>query len=252
MVFYFVFDESETPVYTVHMRLHRFFIEETVGNAKNIVINNEQLIHQWKKVFRYAPGDSVIVFDNSGYEYTASIEYIEGAEARLIVTHEEQKPLSTKREVYLFVSITKKDTFEWILEKATELGVDRVIPLISERSEKKDLNFERAKKIIIEASEQSGRVILPRLYEIATLTDALTHYDIPKATFDPTGSAFITSASGVPTEGPFAVYIGPEGGWSPKELELFRANKTPVYSLGTQVLRAETAAIAVLSLLLLR
>lgn len=240
------------PVYTVHMRLHRFFIEESVGDNKNIVITNEQLIHQWKKVFRYKPGDSVIVFDNSGYEFTASIEYIEPSEAKLSVTHSEQKSLTTQREVYLFMSLTKKDTFEWVLEKGTEIGIDRVIPILSERSEKKDLNFERAKKILTEASEQSGRTILPRIYEIASLEDGMNHYDIPKVAFDPTGDSFEIAQKSLPQSGPLAVFIGPEGGWSATELEVFRTNKIPVYSLGTQVLRAETAAIAILSLLILR
>ena len=242
------------PVYTVCMRLHRFFVRETVGNDKNIVIRDEQMIHQWKRVFRYITGDSVVLFDNSGYEYTATIDYIEPDEARLTVTHEENKVPATQRNVTVYMAITKKDTFECVLEKGTELGVARVIPVIAERSEKKDLNFERAQRILVEASEQSGRTTVPQIGDIVSFTEAGSQIAVSNTgiAFDPTGTSFAAASASLPQSGDISVCIGAEGGWSPKELEVFETNKIPVYSLGTQVLRAETAAIAVLSLLLLK
>ncbi len=239
------------------MRLHRFFIEQSVGDKKDITITTEPLIHQWKKVFRYKPGDQVTVFDNSGYEYTAQIEYMEPAEARLTVIESRQKSGldSDKKEVHLYASLTKKDTFEWVLEKTTELGVTRITPVISERSEKKGLNFERAKKILTEASEQSGRVIVPRLYDITPFEDAITQYDMLKMAFDPIGVPFVPAmvvSKAIFQSDLIAVFIGPEGGWTTAELELFKKHNIPVYSLGPQILRAETASIAIMALLLLR
>ena len=237
------------------MRLHRFFIDHTIGDKKEVIITQESLLHQWKKVFRYAPSDQVILFDNSGYEYTARIEYFEPREAQVVITGVSDKNGHISPDVYLYASLTKKDTFEWVLEKTTELGITRIIPIVSERSEKKGLNFDRAKKILVEASEQSGRVVVPRLYEITEFADALTQYDISKITFDPTGESFahaLKNKDSILNTKPLAIFVGPEGGWSPKELELFRVHKIPVYSLGAQILRAETACIAIVSLVLLR
>jgi 16S rRNA (uracil1498-N3)-methyltransferase len=235
------------------MRLHRFFIDQIVGEKTELVITDENHIHQWKRVFRYKKGDTVILFDNSGYEYTGSIDSLESDEARITITKAVLKKKEHDLEIYLFASLTKKDTFEWMMEKVTELGVARIIPLLSERSEKKGLNLDRAKKILVEAGEQSGRVEVPRLYEITHLADALTHYDIPVVAFDPDGKKFDAEARTQLTEtkGPLAVYIGPEGGWSDAELALFKEKKATIYSLGEQVLRAETASAAVVSLLML-
>jgi 16S rRNA (uracil1498-N3)-methyltransferase len=118
------------------MRLHRFFLEQSIGaeesGNKNLVLTHEPLLHQWKRVFRYKPGDKVLLFDNSGYEFEAEIEYLEPKEARLrIVEAKDKNGNKTKVAVHLCASLTKKDTFEWMLEKVTELGVTEVTPILS-------------------------------------------------------------------------------------------------------------------------
>ncbi len=229
------------------MRLHRFFIDEKVGDQRELHIPSEKLIHQWRNVFRFEPGCSVILNDDSGYDYEAVIDSLNKNEANVRIVERRENKNVPSREIYLFVSLTKKDTFEWVLEKATELGVSRIIPIISERSEKKAINFERAKKIIREAAEQSGRAVLPRLYEVMNLADALSQYEVPSIAWHPEAEIYtkqnIKSAT-------LACYIGPEGGWSPREISLFVEHKVPVVSLGAAVLRTETASIATLALLL--
>jgi len=156
-----------------------------------------------------------------------------------------------KREVWLFPSLIKNSNFDWILEKATELGVSHIVPVISERSEKKDLNFERSQKIMKEASEQSGRGVLPILHEVATLNDVIKlaqKENIPLVSFHSRTQNFVEKTF---EKEKIGTLIGPEGGWSDAELALFARHKIPIYSLGKQVLRAETACVAVLSRILL-
>ena len=164
-----------------------------------------------------------------------------------------------EQEVWLYASIVKKDNFEWIAEKATELGVSHIVPVMSERSEKKSLNLERLEKIVIEASEQSGRGDVPMIHPIVSLGEAI---DQAKISFTSGPHEVLEQPREViafHTEGEFfqrsgfggvksvAVFIGPEGGWSEREVELFHIENIPVKCLGKQVLRAETAAVAALA-----
>ena len=156
------------------MKLHRFYIEETVGNADQIRIASSGIGEQLQRVVKRKPGDNIIIFDNSGFEYEVVII---GYDNYTIICDVKKKTVNNilpKREVYLFASIVKKDKFEWIVEKGTELGVTHIIPVISARSEKKDLNTDRLKRISVEACEQSGRATIPEIADILNLDDAIT------------------------------------------------------------------------------
>ncbi|MFM2357586.1 MAG: hypothetical protein RJA61_323, partial [Candidatus Parcubacteria bacterium] len=137
-----------------------------------------------------------------------------------------------------------------ILEKCTELGVTHFVPIISERSEKKNLNYERAQKIIKEASEQSGRGTLPELGETCVLQDVFEKYPMDFIAFDFSGTKLENNKFQI-TNSKIGILIGPEGGWTERELQVFKDKHIPLFTLGNQVLRAETAAVAVSSLLLL-
>lgn len=138
---------------------------------------------------------------------------------------------------------------EWVLEKGTELGVSVFVPLVSDRSEKKNLNVERAEKILIESSEQSGRTVVPKLRDVVTFDEAIVE-DFPCFAFHPKGDVFTIEHT--QNYSPLGIFIGPEGGWSDREIFLFKQNNVRVYSLGEQTLRAETAAVAISSLILLQ
>jgi 16S rRNA (uracil1498-N3)-methyltransferase len=231
------------------MRLHRFFVSQVLNNNKDVVVSETPLLHQWKSVFRLKGEDQVILLDNSGFEYVCEIKILSRKEANLVVI-EKRKSLNVPiREVYIFASLIKKDRFEWILEKGTELGVSHFVPVISDRSENKNLNLERAKKIITEASEQSGRGTLPVIHKVLKLDDALTAFPIPLVVLHTNGDKNISLFEG---DNRVGVFIGPEGGWSEGDLELLKKYSVPLVKLGEQTLRAETAAIAVASILLLK
>jgi 16S rRNA (uracil1498-N3)-methyltransferase len=155
------------------------------------------------------------------------------------------------REVWLCVGIIKKD-FELIVEKATELGVSHIVPLLCKRSEKKDVNLERLRKIAAEASEQSGRGEVPMVHDVISLENILKSSILPeeKIFLHPEGK-YIGDFLSAKNSKHIAVFLGPEGGFTPAEIEEFSVYRIPEVSLGSQTLRTETAAIAVSSLLLL-
>jgi 16S rRNA (uracil1498-N3)-methyltransferase len=218
------------------------------------------MVNQTSRVFRLKTGDGVILFDGSGNDYECAISDLhKGQPCSITFKVEKHGPsrYMPDREIALCVAVVKKDTFEWIVEKATELGVTKIIPIVAERSEKKNLNKERLNKIAVEASEQSGRGNVPIIHPIISLQESIkwvVEKKIPAAAFHLDGEIYTQDRSAPARSRPAQnteLFIGPEGGWSPTEIEMFHTNKIPLVSLGKQVLRTETAVVAALSLTLL-
>lgn len=230
------------------MRLHRFYLSKEIGTQREIHVRDSNLYNQLKNVFRFTVGGQVILFDNTGYEYHAMIAGFRDGGITFSIMKAEENPNEPFRELHLFVSLLKKDNFEYVLEKGTEIGVSKFIPILTDRSEKKSFNEERAQKIIIEASEQSGRTRLPVIAPITPLSEVLAQ-TFPCFVFDPKGDVFTIEHA--QNFSPLGAFIGPEGGFTERELILLKQEGVRAYSLGHQVLRAETASIAVASLLLL-
>ena len=234
------------------MRLHRFYSENVLPAEGEIFrVENFELCHQWRKVFRYNVGSQVIMFDGNGFEALCQIEDFDHAVASLRVGQKRPNRNRPSREVHIFQSLIKKDNLEWFFQKGTELGVSHFHPFISDRSQKKSFNIERASKIVREASEQSGRAVPPNISEVLTMEEAL------KLTFPAVMTALHGSGDRFSkfletlANCAIGVFIGPEGGWSDRELAGFEKHHIPLLSLGHQTLRAETAAVAVSTLLLL-
>jgi 16S rRNA (uracil1498-N3)-methyltransferase len=157
-------------------------------------------------------------------------------------------------DVKLLLAVVKFDAFEWALEKATELGVSTIVPLAAERSEKALLTAaakraERWKKILLEASQQSRRVRVPRLQNLRLIDDALSD-DTDGARLclseRPEAPSLKRVISDVKAQSA-TLAIGPEGGWTDRELEVARQNGFREVSLGRLILRTETAVIAALA-----
>ena len=233
------------------MRLHNFFIKEKINGRENILVADSSLIKQWIGVLRFQTGSQVILLDNSGKEHLAIFVSLawDGAKLKILETKESKN--IPEKEIYLCQSLIKKDKMEWVFEKGTELGVSFFLPILSERSEKKKINKERAEKIITEASEQSGRGVKPYLHELKTLEEILEDFPIPSICFDPSGKDFSVYKDNFLSKKEVGIFIGPEGGWSERELRIFKEKNIPIFSLGRQILRAETAAIAVSAIMLL-
>jgi len=143
----------------------------------------------------------------------------------------------------LYVSILKKDNFEVVTQKATEVGATKIVPIISARTIKKDVNMERLRRIATEASEQSGRTVVPEIsvpIDFAVAVDLARENDVNYA-FEKEMPEFDNVA--VQKFKSVGLFIGPEGGWLPEELDKMKQNKFVFAGLGKNVLRAETAAI---------
>ena len=233
------------------MRLHNFFIEQKLKDTKGgeIVIADPEKIHQWLHVFRFSAGDKVVLLDNSGVEFVSQFRELSPLGASLSILEAKKNTNTPSKELILFQSLIKNDKFEWVLQKGTELGVARFTPILADHSEKKNLNLRRCKKIIIEASEQCGRGHLPKLSEVMKFEESFGQCDARAVAFHPDAPHF--DKRDFLDEKHLAIFIGPEGGWSEREMSLFTEQNVSVFSFGPLVLRSETAAIALSSLILL-
>ena len=152
--------------------------------------------------------------------------------------------------IELAICLVKKGPMETILQKATELGVSRITPIISERTEVKELNYERAQKIVIEATEQSNQFNPPELSKVIKLKDFLEKIDSgAKFLFADVNSQNILQKKDVEGDTLKTILIGPEGDFSPSEREsiLAKANTTS-FSISKNILRSDTAVISAISL----
>ncbi len=238
------------------MRLHRFYVNDSVKQqplGEEIVVDDVSTIKQWSKVFRYKQGDSVILFDGHQKDCTYEIDSISTKEAKLhLVSLKETFPLP--KNITLYLSLIKKDNFELAVQKCTELGVSTIIPVLTERSEKKSLNMERLRNIAIEASEQCGRGDVPVISEITTLEEAFSSKDAEALHIVAAmGGVSCSSAEGerLLNSKALTIWIGPEGGWGEGDKAIFAQGGTTSMSFGSTVLRAETAAIVGVGFLLL-
>jgi 16S rRNA (uracil1498-N3)-methyltransferase len=221
------------------MRLHRFYLNQEV--EEKILIHDQNLINQWFRVFRFKTGDRIILFFNNGFDYEFVFVSINKNEACLEKKSKKEKINFLKRKIFLFQSIIKKDNFEWIVEKGTEVGVFSFEPVISERSEKKNLNLERLNLIAKEATEQSGRNFVPNISEPKNLSEILENLKMSAVAFDGSGNKF--SSSQIKSENELAIFVGPEGGFSDKERLWFSKSNIKTVKMSGNILRSETAAI---------
>ncbi len=222
------------------MHLHRFYIGDTLSLTQDVWLHDEPLLHQWRRVLRLKVGDEVVLFEGQTADRLYKITELNEREAHLALVTELVRKLPP-RNMYLLWALLKKDKNDWVLQKATELGVSHFVPLLAERSEKTGFNLERARKIVVEAAEQCGRSDIPSLREpihVATalqeFTDKVSLYICEQGSED--GVEDKALAAGV--------LIGPEGGWSDAEKQLFKAAGLGHLSLHDFTLRAETAALA--------
>jgi 16S rRNA (uracil1498-N3)-methyltransferase len=194
-------------------------------------------------------GDVVILCDDRTGEWAARVVAVAKRQVSLVVDAM-LRPRETVPDLWLCAALLKKDRFDLILEKATELGVGRIQPIVTRRCVADKLNGERARAITTEAAEQCARTALPALAEPVKLDALLAGWPQGRALFfaDEAGGEPAAAAFAGPP-GPAAILTGPEGGFDEAERTAIRAHPSarPI-SLGPRILRGETAAIAALAL----
>ncbi|MBL4858788.1 MAG: 16S rRNA (uracil(1498)-N(3))-methyltransferase [Erythrobacter sp.] len=225
----------------------RLFVDSLLSEGAEVRIEGNQA-HYLGKVMRISPGDTVILCDNESGEWAA--EVIEAAKRH--ITLKARQHLREREEVpdfWLCAALLKKDRFDMVLEKATELGVAAIHPIVTRRCVADKLNSERASAIVTEAAEQCARTALPAVAEPRKLDALLRDWPEDRILFfaDEEGGESAADAFCY-AEGPAALLTGPEGGFDDEERAAIRAhpNARPI-SLGPRILRGETAALAGIS-----
>ncbi|MFH1710647.1 MAG: 16S rRNA (uracil(1498)-N(3))-methyltransferase [bacterium] len=216
-------------------------------------------VNYLKNVLRLKVGDEVIVIDNKNKEYSSRIESFEKKSIKLGLTAELRPRSGSKVNVTIAQGLPKNPKMDIVVQKATELGAAKIIPMKTERSivkvysEKEKSKVDRWQKIAKEAAEQSGRLSIPLVEKIQDLKEVLGSckdcdgrvilWEMEKAM---TIKAFLQANKGIKD---LFVLIGPEGGFSHDEVELAKKNGFTTVSIGSRILRTETASAAVLSMI---
>ena len=226
------------------MKLHRFIGEYNLSK-KEVEITDSKIINQIKAVLRLKKGDKIILSDGKGQSGEiildiVSTNKITGTISKINLPADAES-FGEARKVDLYLSILKKENFELAVQKAVEAGVSNITPIITERTIKTGLNVLRLEKIILEASEQCGRNIVPALSPILDFKNALIDgaKNEEKIIFHLNGEKFHPSTS----SGQISIFVDPEGGFTSKEIILAKENGYTIVSLGPLTLRGETAAI---------
>jgi 16S rRNA (uracil1498-N3)-methyltransferase len=223
---------------------NRFYIDAHLAAGATVALSDEERHHA--RVLRVRDGEEVEVFNGRGASFLATFESADII--RLLTRTPDREP---RTAIHLAMSIIPIDKFELVLQKATELGVRSIVPLIAARTEVRPERYrgkeERWRKIVFEATKQSGRSIIPAI-EPATPFEEVVARAGTKIIFDADADPSTTAQPGNPT----TLLIGPEGGWSGEELGAARERGCLFEQLGPRRLRAETAAIVAMALIAAR
>ena len=221
---------------------------------------NKNQSHYIKNVMRLKPGENISIFNSYG-EWNSKIESYEKGKAQIKILNKVRghqryrKELLYKeneKKIWLAFAPIKQNPLNFMIQKATELGVQKFIPLICERSIVKNINTARIKKIIIESSEQSNRLSIPEIKKIESLKNFLKIF--PKNGYIifcdiNTHEKNLKEILKKKIEGPICILVGPEGDFSETERQLIiNLNQAYPLSLASNILRAETAAIAAIAI----
>jgi 16S rRNA (uracil1498-N3)-methyltransferase len=235
-------------------KIHRFNITNIDLNKLNLkdILNiyqkdNQELINQWCTVLKFKEGEIIKLFtgrDNVEYLFQINAINKKSCEMILLEKISRDDDSENKLEINLFLSIFKNE-FEEGLRFATELGVTNIYPVISERTVRKEINIARLQKIVIESSEQCGRMNIPSLHEVQDLKDILNSTNFSSQ--DSLNICYHTQKTDISHEtkskySQINIFIGPEGGWSETELTQFKSKDVWIRNLSNiNTLRAVTA-----------
>ena len=222
-------------------------------HPNSIVENTTKLLskehgHYVSNVMRLKLGSRINFFNKDG-EWESEITLIQKDKVEVKFT-KKIKQASNRYKIELAICLVKKNPMETILQKSTELGVSKIIPIVSERTEVKDLNYERARKIVIEATEQSNQLNPPEISEVKKLKDFLKNLDSStKLLFSDVNSKTILKNDDIKKGEALSILIGPEGDFSPAEREsILTVPDVKSFTISKNILRSDTAVITAISL----
>ncbi|MEZ0469380.1 16S rRNA (uracil(1498)-N(3))-methyltransferase [Luteimonas salinilitoris] len=236
------------------MRLTRAYLDASLAPGMRVALSDAAAAHLLR-VLRLREGDACVLFNGDGHDYDCRIAAAgkRGGEAEVLAvrTVDNESPL----RIVLLQGIARGEKMDWILQKATELGVAGFVPVGSERSEVK-LDAARAEKrlahwnsVVVAACEQSGRARVPGVAAAQPLAAALPALPQggPRLLLDPFATQTVASLPVPQQDAPVVIAVGPEGGWSARDRETLHASGFAGIRLGPRVLRTETAGIAAIA-----
>jgi 16S rRNA (uracil1498-N3)-methyltransferase len=228
------------------MNIRLYYPNSIVENTTGLI--TKEHTHYIVNVLRLKRGAEINFFNKNG-EWKSEIIYLEKNRVEVKFLKKIKQPTSSSK-INLAICLVKKIPMDIILQKATELGVGKIIPLISERTEVKELNFNRAKKIVIEATEQSNQLMPPEILEVTKLKDFLQNLDVnSKLLFADVNSNDSLKNEDLKNSKSLSVLIGPEGDFSPQEREIILGNAmVKPFKISRNILRSDTAVISAISL----
>jgi len=221
----------------------RLFTKAPLG-MKQVVELSDNQVHYLLHVMRQKEGDQVHLFNGCDGEWNGIIESLNKKQG-IVRLEKLSRSQEKEPQVVLCPALIKKENMDLVFQKATELGVSEIFPLLTERTVVPKLNLARAQSIVTEAAEQCERLSVPEVHEPVKIRD-LWHVL-------PSGTQVICLAERGQSVGKIcanfmpAFCVGPEGGWTEKELTLFEKNEAVFWHFGHTILRAETASIVAMA-----
>lgn len=230
--------------------MHRFFVDDDL-NGPLIQLPHEETIHA-VQVLRITSGNEVVIVNGKGVVVVAQVEKISRKKCTLRTIRRLDETNKRSARIHIAIAPTKSiDRYEWFLEKATEIGVDRITPLITQNSERRKVRHDRSLKVLIAAMKQSKRSWLPELDELVSLKEFLA-MDLPESKAFGWFSGEHRSIMDWYSLQDSLVIIGPEGDFTVEEAELMQESECQPVSIGGMRLRTETAGVAACTWLSLR
>jgi len=225
--------------------LPRLFVRQPLGEAGPVELDSGQS-NYLGNVLRLHEGAELLVFDGKTGEWLAKIS--EAGKRRMTLEVERKtREAEVIPDVWLAFAPVKRTQTDWLVEKATELGAARLIPVITRRTIVERVKLERLETIAIEAAEQCGRTVIPAIAEPLPLAQLLQHREPARTLYFADEQGGEAAAAAFST-GPAIILTGPEGGFSEEERSAIRAAPNAIaISLGPRILRAETAALSALA-----
>jgi 16S rRNA (uracil1498-N3)-methyltransferase len=238
--------------------MNRFFIPSHWLHGSDVELHDD-VAYQLRNVLRMRPGARIVVLDNRGWEYEVALTEVTNNLARGTITDKRPATGEPGISLTLYQCLLKKDNFEWVLQKCTEVGVTTVVPVVSARTivpldSVREAKLQRWERIVTEAAEQSGRGALPTIAAPVTFEQALAdaaQHDLALIPWEEEQDSTLRDVlAGFRATQPInqvasvAIIIGPEGGFESGEIALARQHAACPVTLGPRILRAETAAVA--------
>lgn len=228
----------------------RLYVDQPLGPGQSVALAPAQA-HYLFSVMRLGPGDAVALFNGRDGEWLAGVEAA-GKRAGTLVCREQSAPLRLPPDLWLVFAPLKKARTDFIVEKAAELGVRRILPVATEHTGAERINRERLQAHAVEAAEQCGGTFVPEVAALVPLRQLLGRWDPARRILwcdEARAGAAATPDGPAAASGPWAVLIGPEGGFSAAERGWLAGLPFVVpVGLGPRILRADTAAVAALTL----